>query len=61
MREVTLYSETPERNLCDRVAPYRGNSRIRKRTPLGPYRRPVPRVLGESYGGGRFLIGQVPL
>jgi len=33
----------------------------RKRTPLGPYRRPVPRVLGESYGGGRFLMGEVPL
>ena len=25
----------------------RGTSFIRKRTPLGPYRRPVPRVLGE--------------
>ena len=25
---------------------YRGTSLIRKRTPLGPYRRPMPRVLG---------------
>ena len=25
---------------------YRGTSRTRKRTPLGPYRRPMPRVLG---------------
>ena len=33
---------------------YRGTSLIRKRTPLGPYRRPVPRVLGESWGGGAF-------
>jgi hypothetical protein len=24
---------------------YRGTSPIRKRTPLGPYRRPMPRVL----------------
>ena len=28
--------------------------------PLGPYRRPVPRVLGGSWGGGRFLMGEVP-
>jgi len=28
--------------------PYRGTSLVRKRTPLGPYRRPVPRALGES-------------
>ena len=27
---------------------YRGTSLIRKCTPLGPYRRPVPRVLGET-------------
>ena len=35
---------------------YRGTSTIRKRTPLGPYRRPMRRVLG----GGRFLMGEVP-
>ena len=40
---------------------YRGTSLIRKRTPLGPYRRPTPRVLGGSQGGGRFLMGEVPL
>ena len=34
-----------------------GTSLIRKRTPLGPYRRPMPRVLG----GGRFLMSEVPL
>ena len=28
--------------------PYRGTSIIRKCTPLGPYRRPMPRVLGGS-------------
>ena len=27
---------------------YRGTSLIRNRTPLGPYRRPMPRVLGGS-------------
>ena len=39
----------------------RGTSLIRKRTPLGPYRRPMPRVLGGSYGRGRFLMDEVPL
>jgi hypothetical protein len=29
--------------------------------PLGPYRRPMPRVLGGSWEGGRFLMGEVPL
>ena len=40
---------------------YRGASLIRQRTPLGPYRRPMPRVLGGSEGGGRFFMGEVPL
>ena len=29
--------------------------------PLGPYRRPVPGVLGGSWGVGHFLMGEVPL
>ena len=41
--------------------PYRGTSLIRKRTPLGPYRRPMLRVLGGSYRHGRFLMDEVPL
>ena len=32
-----------------------------RHTPVGPYRRPMPRVLGGSSGVGRFLIGEVPL
>ena len=40
---------------------YRGTLPTSKRTPLGPYRRPVPKVLGGSYGGGRFLMSEVPL
>ena len=40
---------------------YRGTSLMRMRTPLGPYRRPMRRVLGGSYGGGRFLMGEAPL
>ena len=30
------------------VSNYRGTSLIRKLTPLGPYRRPMPRVVGGS-------------
>ena len=40
---------------------YRGTSLTRKRTPLRPYRRPMPRVLGGSQEGGRFVLGEVPL
>ena len=40
---------------------YWGTSLTRKRTPPGPYRRPIPSVQGGSCGGGRFLMGQVPL
>ena len=34
-----------------RLCPYKGTSLTRKRTPLRPYRRPVPRVLGVNKGG----------
>ena len=30
----------------------------RKRIPFGLYRSPMLRVLGESYGGGRFFMGE---
>ena len=30
------------------IAAYSGTTLIRKRTPLGPYHRPMPRVLGGS-------------
>ena len=32
----------------DPLVTYRGTSLTRKRTPLAPYRRPMPRVLGWS-------------
>ena len=40
---------------------YRGTSPIRKRPPLGPYSRAMPRGLWWSLGGGRFLMSEVPL
>ena len=43
-----------------RTAPLQEYLTYKKRTPVGPYRRPMPRVLGGSWGGGR-LMGKVPL
>ena len=40
---------------------YGGTSLIQNATPLGPYRRPMPGVAGGFQGGGRFLMGEVPL
>ena len=37
---------------------YRGTPPTSKRTPLGPYRRPVPRVLGGISGGLAFYYGR---
>ena len=41
--------------------PYRGASLVRKRTPMGPYCRPMPGVLGGSQGVGHFHMCEVPL
>ena len=40
---------------------YWGTSLIRNHLTLGPYRRPMPRFLGVSYGVERFLMGDLPL
>ena len=40
---------------------YRGASSTRRRTPLEPYRRYLPRVLEGSQRGGRFLMSEVLL
>ena len=40
---------------------YKGPSPIRKHSHLGTYSWPMPRLLEESYGGGRFVMGEVPL
>ena len=36
-------------------------SHNKKHLALGPYRSPMPRVLGGSWGGARFLMSEVPL
>ena len=43
------------------VLMYMGTSLMRKRTPLGSYRRPLHRVVGGSKVGGIFLMDGVPL
>ena len=40
---------------------YRGTSPVRNTPLLGPYSKTIPRVLWWSYGGGLFLMGEVPL
>ena len=52
-KEATFVSALLMSDSCNR-----GTSLIRKRTPLGPYRRPVPRVLGGFPGGWRFSYGR---
>ena len=40
---------------------YRGASLIRNTPLLGPHSRTIPRVVRWSYGGGLFLMSEVPL
>ena len=51
----------PVRSAAGALFQYRDTSLIRKRHPVEPYGRTMPRVLGKSQGGGRFLTGEVPL
>ena len=37
------------------MRPYMGTSPTTKCTPLGPYRRPMPRFLSRAWGDGVFL------
>jgi len=41
--------------------PYRGTSLIRNTPLLEPYSRTIPRVIWWSWGGGLFLMSEVPL
>ena len=71
MREAPLYvtpsllwgvPEVREQDDCSSGFGFLRNrdaSLSRKRIPLGPYRSPMPRNLGGSWGGGRFLMGEV--
>ena len=48
MSEVPLYYQRDGIPLEPSPGAYRGTSLTRKRNLLGPYHRPVPRVLGGS-------------
>ena len=47
MSEVALYHVSAHVTCRKPPCPYMGTSLTRNRTHLGPYRRPVPRVLGS--------------
>ena len=60
MAGVTVNIATPASGAPNAV--YRGLFHLQENAPPpGPYRRHMPRVLGGSYGVGRFLMGEVPL
>ena len=40
---------------------YTGTSLMRNRHSIGPYRRTMLRLLWRSFGGGGFLMSEVPL
>jgi hypothetical protein len=40
---------------------YRDTTSIKNSTPLGPYSRTMPRALWKPWGGGLFLMSEVPL
>ena len=50
------YLMVPEGAAPVRGGVYRGTSPMQKRPPLEPYSRAVPRALGGSLGGGRFVM-----
>ena len=50
---LLIYGAVDEQQVASE---YRGTSLTRKRTLLGPYRRPMPRVLGGVLGCFVFLL-----
>ena len=63
-RHVSSPARPPAPTLSRGLVQYRGISLIRKRTTRkrtpGPYRRPMPRDISGSPGGGRFLMREAP-
>ena len=59
--DMNEFCSRPRRTRPETVLTYRGTSPIRKCSPLGPYSKPMPMVLGCSQEGGHFLMGDVPL
>ena len=66
MSEVPQYRNAqqtsfPRTRVHPAIESYRVTSLIRNSRPLGPYSRTMPRALRWSYGGGQFLLSEVPL
>ena len=60
MSEVLLPGLLSSQKLSDPIV-YRGTSLIRNTPLLGPYSRTIPVVIWWSWGGGLFLMSEVPL
>jgi len=56
MSEQTLYLAESAHALS-----LQGYLAHQNQAPMGPHSRPMPRVLGGSQGGGRFLMGELSL
>ena len=46
---------------CEQGFLVQGYLAYKKTHPLGPYCRPMPRVLGKSWGSGHFVMGKASL
>jgi hypothetical protein len=60
MSEVPLCGDGQEDQPGEDGLAYRVTSLIRKRLPMGPYSRPMPRALKGSWGVGGFLQTRHP-
>ena len=47
--------------LGSEIRVYRSTSPIRNRHPLEPYSRTMPRAIWWPWGGGLFLMSEVPM
>ena len=59
--EVSIQRSVEKAGRGGELRGYRGTSLIRSNPPVGPSSSPMPRDLRGSYGGGHFLMGEVPL
>ena len=56
--QARWFQRVPSPQTRDLRKRYRGTSLIGKHTPIGPCRRPMPRVLGGVLGGWAFSYGR---
>jgi len=61
MSDVPRYIKHQPQGPEGTCARYKVTSLTRKRTPPGPHRRPMPRVLWGFWGAGHFRVSEVTL